>query len=45
MFDNPLIIKKTEGDTSLLPYQMLQGIKKSKYPDITDVSDFALAWS
>jgi len=36
MFIKPLTIRKKDGDTDMIPYQMLQGIKKSKYPDITE---------
>jgi len=36
MFVKPLTIKKTDGDTNMKPYEMLQQIKKAKYPDITD---------
>jgi len=35
MFVNPLKIKTTEGIEESIPYQLLQPIKKSKYPDIT----------
>jgi hypothetical protein len=37
MFVNPLKIKTTEGIEESIPYQLLQPIKKSKYPDITKV--------
>jgi len=36
MFEKPLVIRKTDGDKSLVPYQMLKDIKKSKYPAITE---------
>jgi len=36
MFDKPLVISKNGIDTTMKPYEMLQGIKKSKYPDITE---------
>ncbi len=35
MFDTPLGIKGSAGVESKIPYQLLQKIKKSKYPDIT----------
>ena len=38
MFDTPLKIKTKEGVEDLVPYAMLKPIKKSKYPDITEVS-------
>ena len=38
MFVKPLTIKKTDGDTNMMTYEMLQKIKKAKYPDITYVS-------
>jgi len=37
MFLHPLKQKTSQGtDTSLIPYQMLQPIKRAKYPDITE---------
>eukprot|EP00591_Stephanopyxis_turris_P005284 CAMPEP_0195521794 /NCGR_PEP_ID=MMETSP0794_2-20130614/19353_1 /TAXON_ID=515487 /ORGANISM="Stephanopyxis turris, Strain CCMP 815" /LENGTH=483 /DNA_ID=CAMNT_0040651415 /DNA_START=369 /DNA_END=1820 /DNA_ORIENTATION=- len=36
MFDTPLKIKTKDGIQSSTPYEMLQPIKKSKYPDITE---------
>ena len=36
MFDTPLQIKTKKGTEQQMPYQMLQPIKKSKYPDITE---------
>merc|ERR1712157_43608 len=36
MFDDKLKIKGTSGVESKVPYQMLQTIKKAKYPDITE---------
>ena len=38
MFDESLTIKTSEGDVTQKPYQMLQPIKKAKYPAITEVS-------
>ena len=38
MFDKPLTIKSKDGTKTIPPYKMLQPIKKSKYPDITEVS-------
>jgi len=43
MFDDALTIKTSEGDVSKKPFQMLQPIKKSKYPAITEVSHETLA--
>ncbi len=37
MFDVPLTIKTSEGDKAMKPFEMLQPIKKSKYPAITEV--------
>jgi hypothetical protein len=39
MFVKKLKIKSKEGITESIPYSMLQLIKKSKYPDITEVSE------
>lgn len=36
MFDNKLKIKGKEGVLEIAPYEMLQPIKKAKYPDITE---------
>ncbi|KAG7368448.1 hypothetical protein IV203_031191 [Nitzschia inconspicua] len=36
MFDDKLKIKEGEGVIEQIPYQMLQPIKKAKYPDITE---------
>jgi hypothetical protein len=36
MFDTKLGIKGRNGVEELIPYQMLQSIKKAKYPDITE---------
>mmetsp|Transcript_17880 Transcript_17880/g.33131 ORF Transcript_17880/g.33131 Transcript_17880/m.33131 type:complete len:333 (-) Transcript_17880:49-1047(-) len=36
MFDGKLKIKGTEGVEEKIPYEMLQPIKKAKYPDITE---------
>ena len=36
MFETPLKIKTSEGVVEQIPYAMLQPIKKSKYPDITE---------
>lgn len=36
MFDEPLTIKTTDGLITKRPYEMLQPIKKSKYPAITE---------
>lgn len=36
MFDESLTIKTKDGDISKKPYEMLQGIKKAKYPAITE---------
>ena len=36
MFETPLKIKTTSGVEEKIPYAMLQPIKKSKYPDITE---------
>ena len=38
MFDTPLTISTQNGDVTRFPCQMLQKIKKAKYPDITEVS-------
>ncbi len=37
MFDEALIIKTTEGDVEKKPFEMLQPIKKAKYPAISEV--------
>lgn len=39
MFGKKLKIKTKEGIVNSIPYTMLQPIKKSKYPDITEVSE------
>ena len=36
MFDTPLEIKTKKGIEEKVPYQLLQPIKKAKYPDITE---------
>jgi len=36
MFDDALTIKTTEGNISKKPFEMLQPIKKAKYPSITE---------
>eukprot|EP00934_Nitzschia_sp_Nitz4_P004156 Nitzschia sp. Nitz4//scaffold153_size53422//13539//19613//NITZ4_006760-RA/size53422-processed-gene-0.20-mRNA-1//-1//CDS//3329537259//4146//frame0 len=36
MFDDKLTIEGKDGDETKAPYEMLQKIKKSKYPDITE---------
>ena len=36
MFDTPLTIQSKKGIEQKAPYEMLQPIKKSKYPDITE---------
>lgn len=38
MFDDPLTIKTKSGDETQIPYQMLQPIKKAKYPAVSEVS-------
>jgi len=39
MFDQTLNIKTNDGDIQQAPYQMLQPIKKSKYPAITEAEE------
>jgi hypothetical protein len=38
MFDDSLTIKTKDGEMTKKPYEMLQAIKKAKYPAITEVS-------
>jgi len=38
MFDDALTIKTRDGEMIKKPFEMLQGIKKAKYPAITEVS-------
>ena len=40
MFSESLLIKTSEGNVEQKPYEMLKGIKKSKYPAITEVSSY-----
>ena len=44
MFEKQLKIKTKDGVVDSIPYSMLQMIKKSKYPDITEVSLQMLWW-
>jgi hypothetical protein len=37
MFDDALTIKEKDGEMVKKPFELLKGIKKSKYPDITEV--------
>jgi hypothetical protein len=40
MFDDALTIKSRDGEMTKKPYEMLQGIKKAKYPAISEVSAY-----